>query len=142
MRKTILSTSVAILFSSGCSKPHGIYPVSGRVTYKGEPAAGALVFFHRQDADPAREQTMMAVVGNDGSFSLDCGALGKGAPPGQYIVLLRWKSDPSRPSPRSPTEAATLPDRLGGRYADPRHPLLHAVVRAETNILPPFELSE
>lgn len=33
------------------------------------------------------------------------------------------------------------PDQLKGRYADPKHPLLHATVEARTNALPAFELT-
>jgi hypothetical protein len=127
---------------TGCGESNGIYPVSGRVTYQGSPAAGAFVFFHRQGTDSVKEQTMMAVVQADGTFSVDCGSLGKGAPPGEYSVLIQWRCDPSQPSARSPTEAASRPDRLKGHYSDPNHPLLSAVVRAQANVLTTFELSD
>lgn len=137
-----LLAAAAALACLGCGKGNGIYPVSGTVIYKGAPAAGAYVKFFREGADPAREQTIMGVVQADGSFSLDCGSLGKGAPSGDYTVVIEWKYDPSLPPARSPTEAGARPDRLKGRYADARRPLLHAVVRAGANVLPPFELGE
>jgi hypothetical protein len=137
-----LLAPAAALACLGCAKGNGIYSVSGTVTYKGAPAAGAYVKFFRQGADPAREQTIMGVVQADGSFSLDCGSLGKGAPPGDYTVLIEWKYDPSLPPARSPTEAGARPDRLKGRYADAKWPLLHAEVRPQNNTLPPFELQE
>jgi hypothetical protein len=34
------------------------------------------------------------------------------------------------------------PDRLKGRYLDISKPLLHAEVKAESNRLPPFELTD
>jgi hypothetical protein len=137
-----MTAAAVALACSACGNPHGIYPVSGRVMYKGDPAAGAFVFLVRQGAVPIREQTMMGVVQGDGSFTVDCGALGKGAPPGEYDVLVEWKYDAALPRARSPTEAAARPDRLRGRYADRKHPLLHTVVRPESNVLSPFELTD
>ena len=40
--------AVSVSFaSSGCGNPAGLFPVSGKVLYKGEPASGAVVYFHR-----------------------------------------------------------------------------------------------
>lgn len=140
--KSLPAFAAVALACTGCGNPHGIYPVSGSVTYKNAPAAGALVRFQRQGVDPLKEQTVMGVVQQDGSFTLDCGALGKGAPPGEYIVVVQWKYDPNLPAPRSPAEASTRPDRLNGRYSDPRKPLLRATIKPEVNSLAPFELTD
>jgi hypothetical protein len=137
-----VAAAAVALACSACGNPHGIYPVSGKVTYKGGPAAGAFVFLVRQGADSVRDQTMMGVVQGDGSFTVDCGDFGKGAPPGEYDVLVQWRYDPSLPAARSPTEAAARGDRLKGRYADRKRPLLHTVVRPESNVLSPFELTD
>jgi hypothetical protein len=137
-----LLAPAAALACLGCGSGNGIYPVSGTVTFKGAPAAGAYVKFLRQGSDPAREQTIMGVVQTDGSFSVDYGSLGKGAPPGDYAVLIEWKYDPSLPPARSVKEAGSRPDRLKGRYGDAKRPLLHAAVRPQNNALPPFELQE
>jgi hypothetical protein len=130
-----LAAAVGLACTS-CGK--GIYPVSGKVTYKGAPAAGATVFFQRRGVDPTNEQLIMGLVKEDGSFSLVCGALGEGAPPGEYDVLIEWKQG----SHQARGPAQRRPDRLKGRYADPKRPLLQAVVKAETNDLPPFELTD
>jgi hypothetical protein len=144
MKKGLRHRAVAVLSlaCAACGNPHGIYPVSGSVTYKDAPAAGASVLFQRQGADALGQQTIMGIVQPDGSFTVDCGALGKGAPPGEYVVLVEWKHDSGLPAPRSPAELSTRPDRLKGRYADPRKPLLHATVKAGSNTLPPFELTD
>jgi len=136
MNKLLLWISLLLsLAFASCSNRTNIYPVSGKVTYKGQPAAGATVFFFRQGADPVREPMIMGIVMQDGSFELSCGSLGKGAPAGDYDVAIEWKqrSMPNRKQGR-------MPDKLNGRYADPRHPLLRAKVEAESNQLSPFDL--
>jgi hypothetical protein len=128
---------MAVSFTS-CGKANRLYPVFGTVTYKGAPAAGAAVFFHRQGADPMNEHAVMGIVQEDGSFTLVCGAAGQGAPPGQYDVLIEWKQDQNH----GKGLAHKGRDRLKGRYADRKHPRLHAVVNTESNHLSPFELTD
>jgi hypothetical protein len=130
---------------ASCGQHIGLYPVSGRVTYNGAPAFGAVVFLTRSLAqiedknNPLNRQMLMGVVQQDGSFTIDCGVLGKGAPPGEYDLLVKWVYD--HRLGRAPPGVARK-DRLNGRFADPGHPRLRAVVKAESNQLPPIELAE
>ena len=123
---------------ASCSNRNNAYPVSGRVTFEGFPAAGATVFFHRQGGDSMNDHTIMGIVQVDGSFQLVCGSLGKSAPPGAYDVLIEWRRVSSQSKGR-PQKGA---DILKGRYADPKRPLLHATVEAKATNLPPFELTD
>ena len=50
-----------------CSK-NTVYPVSGKVTYRGSPAAGAAVFFHHRGGDAMNDQMIMGIAQQDGSF--------------------------------------------------------------------------
>jgi hypothetical protein len=139
MKKLLWYVVAAVtLAGASCSNSHNLYPVSGSVTYKSRPAAGAVVFFQRKGGDPMNEHLTMGIVQDDGSFSLVCGPHGAGAPPGEYDVLIEWKQDRNQPKGL----AAKAHDRLKGRYADPKGPRLHAVVKAETNHLPPFDLTD
>jgi hypothetical protein len=131
-------TALVALTCASCGQKNNIYPVAGNVSYKGSPAAGATVFFYRQGRDPMNEHMMMGIVQDDGDFELVCGSLGKGAPPGEYDVLIEWKQT----SGQSTGRPQRGPDKLQGRYADPKHPLLHATVEATTNNLAPFELTD
>ena len=119
-------TAALVLACASCGNKDSIYPVSGKVTYKGSPASGAVVFFHRQGGDATKEPPIMGIVQEDGSFELVCGSLGKGAPPGDYDVLIEWK----RVAGKGKRRPQTGPDKLKGRYADRKHPLLHATVEA------------
>ena len=136
MRKTTFCAIATLaLVCTSCS--NNIYPVSGMVKYRGIPASGAVVFFLRQGVDSHNEPVIMGIVQENGSFELVCGSLGKGAPPGDYDVLIEWKpvSAQNKGRPQHGT------DKFRGRYADPNNPLFHATVEAKTNNLPPFELT-
>jgi len=140
MRKSLfVSLLVTLMFACiGCGNSAGIYPVSGKMLYRGEPAVGATVTFVRKGVtDRLQEQTPQGVVREDGTFSLAT-PLGAGALPGEYAVLVEWKVGAGKIKGRSP--ALNAPDRLNRRYLDPARPLLTATVEAKTNSLPPFEL--
>jgi hypothetical protein len=114
-----------------------LFPVTGTVIYQGAPAAGASVFFQRRGAERVNEHLVMGIVQADGSFELVCGSLGKGAPPGEYDVFIEWtrvigqrKGGPQRG-----------PDKMRGRFADRKRPLLHATVASRENRLVPFDLT-
>jgi hypothetical protein len=139
VRKVIFClTGVLALASASCSNKNNLYPVSGKVTYKGSPASGATVFFRRQGGDAMNDHMVMGIVQEDGSFELVCGSLGKGAPPGEYDVLIEWK----HVSGQSKGRPLHGPDKLKGRYADPKRPLLYAKIEAKVTNLPPFELTD
>jgi len=136
VRKVIACVTAGLLLACASCNRDSIYPVSGKVTYKGSPASGAAVFFFRHGGTSINEPAIMGIVQKDGSFEVVCGSLGKGAPPGEYDVVIEWRqvSDKSKGRPQRG------PDKLKGRYADRTHPLLRATVEAKNNDLPPFEL--
>jgi hypothetical protein len=131
-------TAVLALTCASCGNKGNIYPVSGKVTYKGSPASGATVFFYRRGGDSLNEHLIMGMVQEDGTFQLVCGSLGKGAPPGEYDVVVQWK----RVSGQRKGRPQHGPDKLGGRYADPKRPRFHASIKAERNDLAPFDVSK
>ena len=51
MKKWMWWVLASAIVAGGCGSPAGLVPVSGKVLYRGEPAAGAVVYFHRQ-AEP------------------------------------------------------------------------------------------
>jgi hypothetical protein len=113
------------------------YPVVGKVTYNGSPASGAVVFFRRNTDAASKAPTIVGIVQEDGSFEMVSGPLGKGAPAGDYDVLIEWK----RVTGHGNRRPQTGPDLLQGRFADPKHPLFRAKIEAGPNELPPFELA-
>src|SRR5262245_14836726 len=136
---TLTIATACALAGAGCGDAGGLYPVHGKVLFKGEPAVGATVYFVRKGAaDPTREQTLQGVVAEDGSFTLASPA-GTGALPGAYVVLVEWKEGAGKKKGRSP--ALNAPDRLRHRYLNPNRPLLQTEVKPTANNLPPLELT-
>ena len=138
MQKPLFCTMAATLAlaCSSCGHSTKLYPVTGKVTVNGTPAAGAAVFLQRQGVDPMNEQTIMGVVREDGSFSLVSGPYDEGAAPGEYDVFIEWRHRAERAKGHMGT------DRLKGHYADRNHPRLHAVVNSGPTDLPPFDLTD
>jgi hypothetical protein len=154
---------VTIGFSACSRSGPGFYPVYGKVTFLGKPAAGASVHFHREGetADEA-VNFPMGVVDEEGSYTLEVPGVGYGARPGKYKVLVRWStgkdgisssssaagSKNKKSSPRTETVAELRRDpnaegdRLKLRYFRLDKPLLFAEVKAETNNIPPFDLED
>jgi hypothetical protein len=157
MRRVMVSGLVVAAMAAGitgCGESNGLYPVYGQVNYKGEPAAGATVSFYPKNAASANGEVPRAEVDSDGSFRVVSGDLGSGAAPGEYAVLVEWRQGPLRThrldTARSVGKAAAregkplliADDRLKGRYFDIAHPRLTAEVKAGSNTLPPFEITD
>ena len=102
---TVATSSAAL---AGCGNSAGLIPVSGKVLYRGEPAAGAVVYFHRQGPSAASPHPIpTGIAQDDGTFSLNCDGVGDGCPPGKYAVLVEWKGQagPLRPPQPKPSGA-------------------------------------
>jgi hypothetical protein len=152
----LLIGATCVIGVTGCGRRAGLYPVSGKVLYKGEPAAGAVVYFHREGPSPVPTSTIpFGIVEEDGSFYLTSDGEGDGCPPGKYAVLIEWKSKSETPveqpkpsrvkgkskaAPVNSRSTRNSVDRLKGRYFDISKPLIHADVLPQSNLLAPFEL--
>jgi hypothetical protein len=148
MIMAVVASSIAPM---GCGNPPGLYPVSGTVLHKGEPAAGAVVYFHREGPSASSSPAIpFGIVEDDGRFSLTCDDQGNGCPPGKYAVLVEWRDGagdgvvPVKTTGKTKlvkrSRVRSGPDRLSGRYFDISKPLLHVEVLPQSNTLSPFEL--
>jgi hypothetical protein len=143
-----------VLPSCGRSDGPPLYPVRGKVMYKGQPAAGATVIFRRQDPEPNTIPPVPAgQVDDDGSFSVAVDERGDGAPAGRYAVLIQWRKKveggaEAKPAPKKgrryvvPDKPELIPDRLEGRYMNPEKSPFRVEVKPGENDLEPFDVSK
>jgi hypothetical protein len=124
--------------------------VHGKVTYKGQPADGAVVTLQSDGAPPQTKQgnpiVPMGVAGDDGTFSISCAGLGDGAPAGKYKVLIVWRPSAKSPAAKLLTAKkrrssdydpnALMPaDPFAGRYSNPAKPRFTTEIKPESNEL-------
>ncbi len=126
-----------ILGPAGCRRAEHepVYPVVGKVFYKGKPAEWARVtLYPMDDGDPKRRRPG-GQVDNSGEFRLSTYASFDGAPAGRYAVTIVY------PSPARKENGENIgPDLLQGRYADPKTTPLSVEIKEGTNTLEPFNL--
>jgi hypothetical protein len=110
------------------------YPVSGNIYVNGQPAAGAKIECYAVNDSNLLALRPHAIAGPDGSFKLTTYKTGDGAPAGTYALTVKW------PTPPKFGQEADGPDRLKGRYADPKHPARRIDVHAGDNDLETIDL--
>jgi hypothetical protein len=127
-----------------------VYPVKGKVLYKGHPIVGGVVVYEFDEGEAQGPATSagrgsLRATGRiepDGSFRLVAFPGAEGVPEGRYRVGI--SSMPPRTeggildSARSATKGN--PDVLRGRYADPKTSGLHAEVVKDAANEPTFDL--
>jgi hypothetical protein len=120
------------LLAAGCGDGRPpVYPAGGKVTVKGEPAAGALVVFHPRDPGRENDPKPVATVRDDGTFTLTTFAAEDGAPAGEYGITVVWNQKAKEKKFSLGDEGGGAgQDRLGGRYGDPRKPQITVTVTA------------
>jgi len=138
----LVGTAVGL---TSCGGPDRIpvHPVHGKVFCQGQPAVHAYVVFHPVGGSEEVQKIRPAGrVGDDGSFSLTTYVSGDGAPAGDYQVTVGWPGPAPGTDPNSEDPEAILsgPDRLQGRYQDPKTSGLTATVTEGENEIPPFEI--
>src|ERR1051326_6275998 len=107
-----LSRLALVLLLPACQESRyervALSPVRGKVLYNGQPAVGAEVRLHPVTASEKSKFYPVAKVEADGSFALTTFENKDGAPPGEYLVTVRWDEVSSK-------EEVAPPDRLRGR---------------------------
>ncbi|MBW3543064.1 MAG: hypothetical protein KY476_22630 [Planctomycetes bacterium] len=113
-----------------------VFPVSGKVLVNHQPADGALVVFHPVGAAQSNDLRPRGKTGPDGSFALGTYKNADGAPAGQYVVTIIWPAGRSGPMP----DPDLAPDRLRGRYSNPKTSPLRVRIEQRQQALTPFQL--
>jgi hypothetical protein len=137
----LLAAGLVALCCPACQRGKRFYPVRGQVLADGKPAKGVMVIFHPLDDPDPHPVQPSAVVQEDGSFALRSYLVGQrvlkeGAPAGQYLVTCTWYP----PDLEKYLGMENLPDKLRGRYANPKTSGLRAEVPEGPTELPAFRL--
>ncbi len=88
---SVIATFPLFVVLSGCSEQRvPVYPVSGKITYKGQPPVGASVVLHSLSGSDAKDVVPAGTVKDDGSFTVTSYDPGDGAPQGDYVATIEW----------------------------------------------------
>lgn len=140
VRFVLLLLLVAVV-SIGCSKANRNAPAKGKVLVAGQPASGAVLTFI-MDGGGSEAVSGSAIAGEDGSFSVQSNML-DGLPPGKYSVAITWPDTSKKLTAGQIMQGATPedgPDKLKGKYSDPKASNLHVEVKSGTAEIPTFNL--
>src|SRR5262249_33154678 len=117
-----------------------LQPVSGSVSFEGQPTPGALVLFFPADEPESPFRRIAGVVDEDGSFQMQT-TVGEGSrpgvEPGEYLVTISW-SEPVNPYDH---DSDLGPEKLPEKYQDYKTSNLRVEIVQGTNEILPFELT-
>lgn len=113
-----------------------VHAVRGKLLIDGKPAASAQVFLHAIGKPELGYVRPHATVGADGSFRLSTFATNDGAPVGEYAFTAVWPG----PLAKGQGDDERGPDRLQGRYAEPKRPAARVRIDPETTELATVDL--
>jgi hypothetical protein len=138
----------ALCSGLGCSDPgpprdteglQNLQPVSGSVSFQGQPTPGAMVYFFPADDPESPDRRIAGIVEVDGSFEMKStvGAGSRpGVEPGEYLVSIVW-TELVDPHDQDSDEG---PDKLPVKYKDCKTSGLRAEIVEGSNELEPFDL--
>jgi hypothetical protein len=145
-----LSQAFFVLFlglfgNVGCSGDGKLNAVKGKVTYKGEALAGALVSFHPKGKTDLQTEVSTGFTKEDGTFEVKTGQK-DGAVAGDYVVtIICITTAPAKEGKKTISMDMGGPDntydRLQGKYANKDTSTISATIKAGENQLEPFVLN-
>jgi hypothetical protein len=121
----VLLATLATVVAAGCGQAAPerakVFKTAGKITFHGQPPAGALVVLHPKGAAPDAPRPI-AHVQADGSFAATTFDTADGAPAGQYVVTVQWQKLVNIGGEWQPG-----PNLLPSRYASPAtsHVIVH-----------------
>jgi hypothetical protein len=126
-RQLSLVLCLGLLLGCGGGPPRPVAPVSGKVTFNGEPLpTGTLIFMPQAGGPPAT-----GAIGNDGSYKLTTFSDDDGAVPGTHTVMISALKENGDFSPQT----ELLPQKFGTEKSG-----LTAEIKADENNVVDFKL--
>jgi hypothetical protein len=144
LQRLLLACSTACLVlvaALGCGPGDGrvrVYPASGKVLVRGQPADGAVVTLYptTPELQEAKVPPPTGTADGNGEFRLSTYGADDGAPAGEYQVTIVWPEA----RPENYVGIFEPRDQLRGQYATPNSSKLTANLESGGGELPPFEL--
>jgi hypothetical protein len=128
--------TLLVLCAIGCGTSK--VPVSGTVTYKGQPVADSNVIFTGAGGGEAAGKTATGRTDAQGNFTLGTDAPADGAVPGDYVVSVV----PNMPEPKEGDYSAAPPPPFPARYMNATGSDLKATVKSGADNKFPLELKD
>jgi hypothetical protein len=129
-----LTAAILALAVAGCGGSHKpVFPVRGKVLFRGRAAEGALVILNPVGETNPKAIRPQGVVGSDGSFEMSTYGEKDGAPTGEYTATIVWLIE----NPKTKKEWSPLPTR----YMTPDRSGLRVTINDAPNELQPFQLN-
>jgi hypothetical protein len=126
--------AVLALVLVGCGdarKP--VFPVRGKMLFRGNPAVGALVVFNPVGESDPKAVKPQGLVESDGSFEVSTYGEKDGATPGEYIVTFVWMIEDAK----TKSDWSPLPPS----WMQPEQSNLRVTIKDGPNELQPFQLN-
>jgi hypothetical protein len=112
-----------------------VFPVSGQVTWNGQPLPNAFVVLHPKSTQDPRSLTARAQTDQSGNFRVTTYETGDGAPVGDYVVTVAYHQPVNAGGGYEPG-----PNVLPAKYASPETTDLTVRVAEGPNQLPAISL--
>ncbi len=133
---TLSGVVMALVAMSGCGEAKlPVVPVAGKVTFQGQPAAGAQIVLHPVNSGSEQVFSATGRAQSDGSFKIGVHKEGDGAPPGEYIATVQWFK-----VVQNEGGSGQGPNVLPRIYSDPKNSPLKVTVQNAPTDLAPFDL--
>ena len=101
-----------LLGAMGCNKGPALHPVTGTVSYRGQPLRFGLVMFQPAAGSPSSGQ-----IRPDGSFELEIPGIGRGAVAGRHAIVVLCRENQAPQGSAEKGESAPGRPLIPARYA-------------------------
>lgn len=134
--RIVLLGLVLVCLAAGCEQKRPgevpVYPVTGRVTFRGEPMTNAVLTLFPADNPSVWALKPRGYADQNGVYEVTTYERNDGAPLGEYIVTMWWPEADYDPKA---LENGNEPDRLMRAYFDPTKSKLRATVKPQDNVI-------
>ncbi len=125
------------VLSLGCGESRvPVFPVTGKVTFDGEPPVGAQIVFHPSGHTLPEDEAATGTVKDGGNFDVNIYGTG-GVPAGDYVATVQW-----RKLVQSDGGYGTGPNVIPEKYGSAKTSPLKVTVKPEPTELPPIVIEK